>query len=100
MESGRLLPHDLASTNDVYIFTNNNPPATVIDANKMIVFIAFFSAKLAVGKSAELYLTDIFIQMALYMTFIPAVFSRGHFRKSLKRFDEMRLVGKLALVSN
>lgn len=41
MESGILLPHDLASIREVYRFTKRSPAAIVIDVNKMSVFIFF-----------------------------------------------------------
>lgn len=97
-----LLPQDFASTMDVYMLTNNKPLAIAIDANKKMCFISvlFFYAKKVEQELPKLYLTDIFIHMAFYKAFIPFVLSGSHVRKGLKRFNEMRLVGKLALICN
>ncbi|MCW3089342.1 MAG: hypothetical protein JWP81_411 [Ferruginibacter sp.] len=88
MDSGILLPQDLASTNEVYIFTRISPAAIVIEANKSIVFMFFFT-KMIIQGSAELYLTDIFIEMPFYGTFIAFVFTRRNGGVSFKRFNEM-----------
>ena len=49
---------------------------------------------------AKVDLTDILVDVALYTAHVPFVFAGGYFRISLKGSNEMRLVIKMALISN
>ena len=91
IEFGISLPQDLASIKELYIFTSNSPLAIEIDANKKIVFMFLF-ANFAGDRVVELYLTDIFINVSFYKTFVPFVFPGSHFCVCPERFYKMRLI--------
>lgn len=91
IEFGISLPHDFASIKEVYMFTSNSPLAIEIDANKIIAFMFLF-ANIDRVRAEELYLTDIFINVSLYIAFVPFVFPGSHSCVGLKRFDKMRLI--------
>lgn len=52
------------------------------------------------GEREKLYLKDILKNMSWHTTFPLPVFVRREMAQGLKCFNEMRLVGKMATVSN
>ena len=48
----------------------------------------------------KLYLTDILVDMTLYITLAFFIVSRCHVSECLKRFDKMRLIREMALISD
>ena len=54
---------------------------------------------MATWRFAELYLTDILVDVALYAAHVPFIFTGCYFSVVLESSNEMRLIIKVALIS-
>jgi hypothetical protein len=82
------------------MLVNNNPLASVMDANKKNCFIIFFTGKSHNTSIHKIVCIGHFYNMPCDAAFSFPVCLGCKLGKPLKCFDKMRLVGELAAIGN